>query len=215
MAHDQTPTTGPVRRPAFFLLSGIAIGILGWAALRFLFAPCPHPPHYHANWLVMVNGEKVDLSAERYMEEIGSCTATDAGAPQRVHMHEGIDHVVHVHAAGVTWGHLLDNLGLDAAPDRFVLDDGRRYVGGQGGTLTYIVNGHVVDRIRERPIRSGDRLLISYGPAGAEAALREEFPQVPADAEEYNQRDDPATCSGAVHDTFGDRLAGAFWRCSR
>jgi hypothetical protein len=59
-------------------------------------------------------------------------------------------------------------------------------------------------------IRSADRLLISYGPESEAELLRTQFPQVASDAEEYNQRPDPASCSGAHEATLWDRVRHAF-----
>jgi hypothetical protein len=36
--------------------------------------------------------------------------------------------------------------------------------------------------------------------------LRTQFPQVASDAEEFNQRPDPASCAGAHAVTFWDRV---------
>jgi hypothetical protein len=195
-----------------YIAVGAVIGIIAIGLLRFAFAPWQHPVHFHANWAVVLDGERLDLSDDRYMEDVVACAAGEQVAPaERVHMHNGVDHVVHVHHEGVTWGHLLQNLGFAAGRDFLILDDGR-VLGDEGGrTLKFVLNGFVVDDIRGRLIARGDRLLISHGPEGTDAVLRDQFPNVPADAPRYDEMPDPAACAGATHLGTGERMRRAFW----
>lgn len=195
------------------VLLGIVIGVLALGAARFIVTPWPDPVHYHANWAVYIDGLPVDLSADRYMEDVAACAAGERITPeQRVHMHEGVDEIVHVHHDGVTWGHFLGNLGWAVGEDWIQLDDGRRLGGEEGADLTFIVNGFVVPSIRDRLIASGDRLLISHGTVTEETALGELFPQVPENAPEYNAMNDPASCAGGHGELpIGERLRRAFW----
>lgn len=85
------------------LLSGLAV----WLATR------PTNVHYHANIAIFINDKKVDLNASKYMEETTQC-AIDPSKQRpedRTHFHENNGDLVHVHAAGVTWGHLMANIG--------------------------------------------------------------------------------------------------------
>lgn len=190
---------------------GIVVGVLLWGLVRLVVEPWPEPPHYHANWAVFVDGQRLDLSDDRYMEAVASCAATDVvRAEERVHMHNNEDEVVHVHHTGVAWGHFFDNLGFDAGEDYLILDDRRLFAEG-GRTLRYVVNGFVVPQVDRRLIKPGDRLLISYGGESEEAVLAEQFPRVPANAAEYDERDDPGGCAGAVDVGFWERVRRAFW----
>lgn len=195
------------------ILLGFVLGVLALAAARFIFTPWPEPVHHHANWAVFVDDRRLDLSDDRYMEDVAACAAGDRITPQqRVHMHDGVADVVHVHHEGVTWGHFLANLGWALGDDWIELDDGRRFARGDSTHLVFIVDGFVVPSIRDRLIESGDRLLISHGTASEETALGERFPQVADNALEYNERYDPPTCAGAHGElTFGERLRRAFW----
>ena len=195
----------------------IAVGAVAGALLlglvRFAAAPWPEPPHYHANWQVIIDGEPLDLSSDRYMEDVVACTVSDEVTPaQRVHMHNGEDDVVHVHHTGVAWGHFLANLGFGAGPDYLILDDGRRFFEEDGRTVTYAMNGFIIDDIRTEPIRPGDRLLISYGSESEAQLLTEYFPRVPDGAAAYDTLHDPAGCAGAAGFSVQERLRRAFWR---
>lgn len=191
---------------------GFVLGILALGLARFAFTPWPEPPHYHANWMVVIDGRPLDLSGSRYMEDVAACAAAGQVIPaERVHMHNGEDEVVHVHHSGVAWGHFFENLGFGAGAGYLILDDGRRFFEEDGRTLKYVVNGFVVEDVHTRLVRPGDRLLVSYGPESAETVLETQFPQVPADAPEYDARNDPATCAGARDVGVLERLRRAFW----
>jgi hypothetical protein len=194
------------------MVIGAVIGVLAVGLARFVFAPWQHPVHFHANWAVWLDGARLDLSDDRYMEDVLACAAGEqVFAAERVHMHNGVDHVVHVHHEGVSWGHLLQNLGFAAGRDFLILDDGRVMADAEGRTLKFVLNGFVVDDVRGRLIGPGDRLLISHGPESPDEVLAEQFPLVPADAGRYDEMDDPATCAGAAHLGTGARLRRAFW----
>lgn len=194
------------------LFLGLALGILGLGAARFAATPWEDEIHYHANWAVFLDGERLDLSADWYMEDVSACVAGGEVLPtQRVHMHNNDHDVVHVHHEGVTWGHLLTNLGIVLGDDFLVLDDGRRFEEGAGRTLKFVVNGFPVGEIENRLIESGDRLVVSFGPESVEEVEERQLSRVGDDAEAYNERQDPAGCSGASEPGFGERLRRAFW----
>jgi hypothetical protein len=203
----------PGYRIATAVAIGAVVGIIIMGLARFAFAPWQHPVHFHANWAIYLDGERLDLSHPRYMEDVVACAAGDQVFPEeRVHMHEGIDHVVHVHHEGVSWGHLLQNLGFAAGPDFLVLDDGRMLaVDGDGRSLKYVLNGIAMADIRGHLIRPGDRLLISHGTEPAGEVLARQYPLVPDDAAHYDELQDPSTCAGATHLPVGARLRRAFW----
>lgn len=197
-------------RSATLFLLGLLAGVFLLGLARFLATPWPDPPHYHANWAIFIEGERLDLSADEYMEDVAACGSA-LTPEQRVHMHNGEDAVVHVHDDGVSWSHLLANLGVAAGDDYLILPDGRRLSAEDGATISFVVNGFPVTEIGNRLIASGDRLLISYGSASADELLRGQFAAVPSNAHEYNMRQDPAGCAGAQEAGTLERLRRAFW----
>jgi len=209
------------------LLIGVLLGALGLGLSRLAFAPLNPTTHHHANWAVIVDGERVDLSPDRFMEEISACGAGDEGIRpgQRIHMHENEQDVVHVHHPGATWGHLMTNLGLGLGDDWLFLDprlvegiegvpaDGRLGVGPETAhRLLFVVNGFVVPSLANRVVESGDRVLIAWTDEPVETVRTEWYARVASDAPEYNERMDPASCSGGHGDLpLGTRLRLAFW----
>lgn len=197
---------------ALLILVGAVAGILVFSALRYAGQPDEHSVHYHANWAVFVDGERLDLTANRYMEDVFQCMADPSQQrPQdRVHMHENDHDVVHVHATGVTWGHLLSNLGFGIGDDYLETDEAR-YTTDEGRSLKFIVNGSEVRSIRNLQIGDGDRLLISYGPETVEEVTASQFSSVEESASQFNTMPDPASCSGQQELTFGEKVRRAVW----
>ena len=204
----------PASRSILTFVAGLAAGAALLGAVRFAaMPPADDVVHYHANWAVMLNGERLDLSSDRYMEDVAGCRADPSHVmpADRVHMHENDHDAVHVHAAGATWGHLLANLGFGIGDDYLVTDDGVRHDASPTAELKFILNGTQVTSIRNRLIQSRDRLLISYGSEPVDEVIGTQFPRVASTAERLNSLPDPASCSGPMEETTGDRLRRAFW----
>lgn len=200
-----------MKKTRLAVLAGVLAGVLLLAAFRLVLIPPEEPVHYHANFALFVGGERIDLSADEYMEEVGACRVSDAVLPtERAHLHNNKADVAHVHHEGVTWRHLLANLGFGLGRDYLVTGQDRVLVPEQGNALKFILNGRPEFSVHNELIRSGDRLLISYGSESEEEALRNQFPTVASTAEEFNRRLDPAGCSGAHEPTLWDRGRHAF-----
>ncbi|HSM36440.1 MAG TPA: hypothetical protein VK837_08605 [Longimicrobiales bacterium] len=202
------------------ILAGAALGILAFGLVRYAAAPEPvhdEPVHYHANFALYLDGERVRFQEERYMEDIATCRldAGMLGPRDRVHMHQMNDEVVHVHAAGVTWGHFLANLGFAIGEGAIVDEAGVVHAAGPERRLSFVLNGERVPSIANREIVSLDRLLVYQGPTDAtDAELEEMFEAIPASADAYNasHQDGVGCTSGeAPEETPADRLRRAFW----
>lgn len=191
----------------------MVIGVLWFVLLRFLFAPLPDAIHYHANFAMFIEGERVALTADEYMEDVSACKVdpNKVFPEERVHMHENNQDIVHVHHGGVTWGHFLANIGF-AMGDDYLITDARDILLNEGTrTLKFVLNGMVVPPVHNRLIESEQRLLISYGNETAEEVLESQFPQVASTAGEFNASYDPAGCSGHGQLGLWDRVKYAVW----
>ena len=61
--------------------------------------------------------------------------------------------------------------------------------------IYYFINGIAIDNPSNEVVRSTDRLLVWYG-TGTEAEVKAKTDSlVPKDADEYNHKADPASCS--------------------
>ncbi len=193
---------------------GFILGVVGLGGARYFFVPPEEAVHHHANWAMFVNGARVDLSGDVYMEDVAVCYAAggDVTPASRVHMHEGSQDVVHVHHGGTTWGHLLANLEFGSGKGYLATDSGDIYRNGEEGTLKFVLNGRGISAAHNEVIRSEDRLLISFGTESLDEIIAGQFSRVSNTAGEFNLMQDPATCSGG-HQPLGlaDRLKAAFW----
>jgi hypothetical protein len=204
---------GGIRHLGLMML-GAVLGViaLGLARLSFLPDQEHSDTHYHANWAVFVRGERLDLSAQRYMEDVYRCKAdpTRVDPEDRVHMHNGEHDVVHVHHAGVTWGHFLSNLGFSLG-DSHLFTDTQRLESTNEETLKFVLNGQEVSSIHNLLIESEDRLLISFGRESATEVVETQFAHVAANAAEYNLLPDPGGCGSVEADEPPGALRRAFW----
>jgi hypothetical protein len=197
------------------LLLGAIVGVLLFVAARFFFLPPPPSVHYHANFALFVDGQRVDLSGDHYMEDVTACAGDPAGIrPQdRAHLHNHEADVVHVHHNAATWSALFTNLGFGLGDDYLILDDGRRFFSGEEGrSVKFFLNGEQVLEMANRTIRSEDRVLVSVGTETPEQALATQYATVASTAGEYNTRQDPAGCAGNMRQlTVRERLQRAIW----
>ncbi|MDP2691032.1 MAG: hypothetical protein Q8O95_01340 [bacterium] len=194
------------------LLAGLLIGFLSIGIARFVTATPTMATHFHANFSVFFNGVEVDLSDDRYMEDVQGCKPDYVPLlpEERTHMHNNEDHVIHVHDRGVTWGHFFANIGWAFGDTFLSTDDGQFLVNGGDRKMTFLLNGKKIVNPFNSLIESEDKLLINYGPESDEV-LMERFKSVPSDAHEHNEHPDPGSCSGGLDEGILSKLRKAFW----
>jgi hypothetical protein len=187
------------------LVIGFLLGLVWLVALRF-FTYESTDVHYHANFALYVNGVQDQFDNFTFYEEVQSCGSDELDNPKtRVHLHDNIGYVTHVHDNGATWGHLFANLGYTLG-DSLVKNDEGVYIDDQAGNqLTFWLNGEEVSSAANRTIGSEDVLLISYGQED-EATMRQRYDAIVKDAAEYNTKNDPSACAGTKPVTFWQRL---------
>lgn len=99
--------------------------VIGLIACAYLWGRTADRPttHYHANIFLYRSGSLMDLSSDRYMEEISSCSKDGDLRPEdRVHLHENNPSTIHIHADGVAWGHFFANIRQIVTPVLWVDD---------------------------------------------------------------------------------------------
>ena len=206
-------------RGMIHVVVGGLVGIVAIGAARFATMPELDDgagPHYHANFAVFVDGERLDLSAMHYMQDIAACKANpDLILPvERAHLHEGIHDVVHVHHEGATWGHFFANIGFALGDDFLITDRGERHFTVPGQTFKFVVDGLDVPSIYNNVIESEERVLISFGSESLDKIFDTQFAEISSTANSFNQfHKDAGGCSAAepVSETTGEKLRGAFW----
>lgn len=197
----------------FMFVAGLLLAALVILGIRFATYSVT-TTHYHANFAVYINGKREEFKSPNYYEEVSACTAHGPiQPPQRAHMHDGINSVIHVHDDGVTWEQFFNNIGWSLGPNFIQNADKKLYVEDGTNKLNIVLNGeNLTDltTINNQVIKDQDRLLISFGNID-DKALDNEYKSVPATAHHYDVTKDPASCSGAMsHVTIGDRFKHLF-----
>ncbi len=193
------------------LILGILLGALFLILARLLFVQGELATHHHANFAVFINGERLDLTADKYMEDVEGCKPdfVPLQPRERVHMHSNEDVVAHVHDEGVTWGHFFSNINFSLSDVALITDDGSIYANSEIQTLKFIVNGEQIESLANSLMKSEDQVLISYGTESIEEVIQEQFPTLSDNAHYHNEHPDPGACSGEIDLGFWDKLKKA------
>ncbi len=78
--------------------------------------------HYHAGFVVYIDGVKQDYSGYKYMN-FSPCSEHDVKKSsaeeqiEKAHLHDGVGDVVHTHRSGAVWGDLFRNIGVKLEGD--------------------------------------------------------------------------------------------------
>ena len=196
------------RKHAIALALAFLLGVFCVFAIRFATVQ-KKEVHYHANFAVFVDGERLPFDSFMFYEEVQSCGGDQLDNPKiRAHMHDQKNYLVHVHDNSVTWGHFFANLGMTAGDTLFKTDKQTYVEGVNKVNIRYKLNGQEVQTIANRTIKSEDTLLVSIGNPTDED-LQNQYTQITRDATEYNQKNDPSSCSGGKPYTFVERLKEA------
>ncbi len=190
---------------ALLIFAGFVTGVVWFIAMRVILYT-PRSPHFHANFAVVINGKKETFQEPTFYEEVSSCGEIDDNPLTRVHMHDQIGDVVHVHDGSATWGNFFENLGF-ALGDNVLYARNKSYVDGQNGELHFILNGKSVVSIANKTIKSEDKLLVSFDKPSAD--FETQYAEVATSAAEYNRTADPSACKGSDDGKFMSRLRDA------
>ena len=123
----------------YFILNGSQIGAVG-------------SEHSHANFLVFINGEKMNFALPQYMVKV-----------QKVHIENMNGVTIHKHATGVTLGYFFKTLGFKFNDECFVTDEKEKFCTEGDKKLNFYVNGNKNLEYGNYEILDGEKYLISYG----------------------------------------------------
>jgi hypothetical protein len=196
------------RKQAIALGLAFLLGAFGVVAIRFATVKKVEV-HHHANFAVFVNGDRLPFDSFLFYEEVQSCGGDEVSNPKiRVHMHDQKNDTLHVHDNGATWGQFFANLGMTAGDTLFKTDKATFVEGLDDVIIRYKLNGEEVQTIANRAINSEDTLVVSIGNPSDED-LQNQYDQITHDADEYNKKNDPSSCSGGKPFTTTERLKEA------
>ena len=182
-----------------FAICGFVLSFIIFVTIRFVTFQQPQDTHFHANFEIYINGNKIDLSKDKYMEPVFSCSVNeqkDKQPSERVHMHLNNGGLIHIHDQHVTWGDFFSNIGYSVSQSNIVDDSNNIYKADGDNKLVYILNGVKSDSIATLYINSEDKLLIYYGKQSDSEIINTIYAQVPNDAQVANLGHDPSSCTG-------------------
>ena len=141
-----------MRKFILFLLCIICI-VLGYIILKPKSVLAPTKVHYHAGFLVYIDGTLQDFSDVKYMNRDFCSVPHTTDTPEelqigKAHLHDNVGDVVHVHRTGGVWGDLFKNMN---------------YTFPEGKTIMGYVNGKAVTDILNYPIKAYDSVIITVG----------------------------------------------------
>jgi len=196
----------------------VIIGFVGgftWTVGLRYFLVVPTETHFHANFAVYIDGKREEFKDFTYYEEVAACTSAYGDNPKgRVHMHDKVNDVIHVHDKRVTYGDFFANIGWVVGRNVVETRD-KTFVSNKDTTrIVYVLNGEKVSSITSKMIQSKDRLLVAVGAVPSD--VKPWYDTLATTAAEFNSRPDPTTCgglNGASTKSFLSRLKHAsFWQ---
>jgi hypothetical protein len=192
-------------------LAGFLAGVLWLAAIRYMTVR-PDETHYHANFAVYINGARLEFKSFTFYEEVAACSDDYSNNPKaRVHMHNNVNDVIHVHDKRVTYGDFFDSIDWHLGKD-FLRTDDALYQTGTEKILVFELNGTRVERVDNLVIGDQDKLLVSYDAPSAN--FHGQYDAIENKAIDFDSKADPGSCSGlngSGTDTFKSRLDRSFF----
>ena len=107
--------------------------------------------HQHADVKVYINGKPIDFSQRKYQVTTSF-----------IHFEDGVGDVVHMHATGLTIGHLFKSLGGGLNINCLTFE-GKAYCNDGDKKLKFYANGQPSNDFDNMVIHDMDKYLISYG----------------------------------------------------
>jgi hypothetical protein len=139
------------------LCVGIICVISGYLLLNAKTSSLSSKIHYHAGFMVYIDGVLQDFSGDKYMNTDFCSAQHKTETPEEIrigkaHLHDNVGNVMHVHRAGAVWGDLFNNIN---------------YAFPEGKPIAGYVNGKSVPDIFTYPIQPYDSIIITVGDSSA------------------------------------------------
>lgn len=169
---------GPTWAPFLFLrmmkkLLPIIVLIVVGLGMTFTYrasrvpAQNPDPNHTHVDFLVLLDGEKVDFTDEVFMtgESTEDHTRDPALGPLRkfLHLHDGLGHVIHRHKPGLTLRDFFDSISVGFTAECILYADPaiNRDAACSAHPWRMVVNGQERPFSLEYEFVDGDKILLT------------------------------------------------------
>lgn len=157
----------PMRDNLHYLLASVALLLCG-AAYFIVKDSSDHlttqmpatgsQVHVHADLMLTIDGERVDLSDDAYQSSAENALHPD------LHLHDNEGDILHRHAPDVTLGDFLDSIGISYESGCLARNAQETSCSDANHVLRLYVNGTHVPGIFDYVIQDEDRLLVYDGP---------------------------------------------------
>ena len=146
------------------LIAGGLIGAILVAGASYYFYNYPNPfnhytteVHVHADLVIVVNDNKVDLTLDKYQS-----TKTHV-LDHRVHLHDNKGDVIHRHSDDVTLEIFLKSIGFTLTDTCLTNDTGERFCTDDTHELVLYVNKKPVEDPSDYITKEDDKVLLYFG----------------------------------------------------
>lgn len=113
--------------------------------------------HVHSDFVVYIDGEQLDLSADKYQSKSSQILHAN------IHLHDNNDEIIHRHDHGVTLGTFFDSLGFELTNDCLVAVDGVSYCSNETEELMVFVNDVRINGPASYVNKEEDQILVYHG----------------------------------------------------
>lgn len=131
--------------------------------------------HVHADWKVILNGEHIRFTDEKYQSISGNVKHGN------IHLHDYEDLVIHRHAEDITFLDFLNSIGYDLTETCITTGTGENFCNENEKEVRLIVNGERMMDIEGYVFAEADRILLYYGDV-TDPALRDHVASVTDEA---------------------------------
>lgn len=113
--------------------------------------------HIHADFLIVVDGQEIDLSPDNFM------SVAERILHPHVHLHDNNGKVIHFHAPNVTLKEFLSSLHIELTKDCLTIEE-QTSCNTDGKELSLYVNGELkTDQLESYVPSDEDKILLFYG----------------------------------------------------
>ncbi len=113
--------------------------------------------HVHSDFIVYLDGEAIDLSADKYQ------TTAMQTVHAHIHLHDNNDEVIHRHDPGVTLGDFFGSLGFTLTDECITTDTEDAFCSTDDEQLLFFVNGKPLENPASYVNKEEDRILVYFG----------------------------------------------------
>lgn len=144
------------------------------------------PTHLHANFAVVIRGEKFDFNQDEFL------SVENNDRSPLAHLHVPRFSVAHIHRTGTSWDEFFRSIGFQlsdpsvsgTSPEKscLKLPDGENLCASASESFKFFVNGTRVDGVAFTNMSDLDKVLISFGSESADVVARDQLGLVGDDA---------------------------------